>query len=139
MFGEQSQWCPSPALRFHDTVGHVLLKALGVDSAMRVSATCEFAIFFAPVDRESQDQVCGDQNHRVKNSAVTIPQTWIHFCLSVSFAALTHAGHHSRLASRFGEWRDLVFCCWTFYSCCFFFRSVTARCSVHVTLARVSG
>ena len=34
--------------------GRVLVKVLGVDSGTRASETCMFAIFIAPVDRESQ-------------------------------------------------------------------------------------
>ena len=37
--------------------GTCAVKALGVDGAMRVSDTCVFAIFIAPVDRESRGQV----------------------------------------------------------------------------------
>ena len=53
---EQHQWCPLLELCFHDTVGRVLVKALGVGSA---TETCVFAIFIAPVDREPQDQKYG--------------------------------------------------------------------------------
>ena len=54
--GEQNQWCPLLEICIHYTVGRVLVQALGVDSAMRVSETYFFAIFIAPVDRESQDK-----------------------------------------------------------------------------------
>ena len=53
--GEQNQWCSLQELWFHDTVGRVLVKALGVDSAMCVSERCMFAIFVAPADREPQN------------------------------------------------------------------------------------
>ena len=52
----ENQWCPLLELCFRCTVGCVLLKALGVDIPMRVSDTCMFAIFVAPVNRESQDK-----------------------------------------------------------------------------------
>ena len=41
---------------FRCTLGCVLVKAFAVDIPMRVSDTCMFAIFVAPVNCESQDK-----------------------------------------------------------------------------------
>ena len=40
LHGEQHQWCPLSELCFHFAVGRLLVKALGVDRAIRVSETC---------------------------------------------------------------------------------------------------
>ena len=68
--GEQNQWCSLQELWFHDTVGRVLVKALGIDRAMRVSERCMFAIFIAPVDREPQNGCLWcEKKHDMKNSS----------------------------------------------------------------------
>ena len=54
LLSEQNQLCPLLELWFHCTVRRVLGKVLGVDSAVRASETCMFAIFVAPLDIESQ-------------------------------------------------------------------------------------
>ena len=52
---EQNQWCPLLEFCVHYIMELVLLETLGVDSCMRVSETCLFATFIAPVPREFQD------------------------------------------------------------------------------------
>ena len=50
LLSEQNQLCPLLELCFHCTERRVLVLAL----SMRASGKCMFAIFIAPVDRESQ-------------------------------------------------------------------------------------
>ena len=80
----------------------MIVKALGVDSAMSVSETCILDIIIAPVDRESQDKFLWFDKDP--------------FCPSASFAALTHpAACRSPLqAGPRGSrvWRDPMLCCW---------------------------
>ena len=66
LLGEHNQWCQLLEICFQNTVGRVLVKALGVDSAMRVSKTSMLAILTAASLRTS---ACGDQTTKWKNKS----------------------------------------------------------------------
>ena len=61
----ENRWCPLLDLSYHYFIGRSLLEYMEeMDLAIK-SATCRFAIFVAPVERETATKhVCGDRVSR---------------------------------------------------------------------------
>ena len=71
VFDASNQWCPLLELCFRHTVGRVLVKALGVDSAMRLSETCMFAMLIHRNQAQSACVTFPDDLHAATSDGCT--------------------------------------------------------------------
>ena len=59
--GTENHWCPLLELSYHDVIGPLLTGFMGRTDSTSTSATCQLAIFIAPVDRDTaMRRVCGE-------------------------------------------------------------------------------
>ena len=64
--GTENQWCSLLNSSYHYSIGSVLLGCMEELDSASISATCQFAIFIAPVERETATKhVCGYRIYRL--------------------------------------------------------------------------